>query len=107
MARPVRYVASQFSALLPRRRAVDACPFGRARADDEIVLTQKANQPQRVSGAVLAVAVHDQHVGAGGGADPGFHRRAVAFVVRVRDHPRAGSARPRPPCRPWIHRRRR
>src|SRR5262245_15219358 len=68
----------------------------RSCADDEIVLVESGDQPDRVRWMVLTVAVEDQHQATRRLADTRLHRGPVALVVRVTDDAGAGLSRPRP-----------
>jgi hypothetical protein len=57
------------------------------------VSREPRHQTPRVVGAVLPVAVDDEHELAGRPADPALDRRAVPLVVRVRDDRRTGGRR--------------
>ena len=60
------------------------------RADHEIVGVELRHESSGIARSVLAVGVDDQDEPAGGAADAGFDRRAVALVVRMTNHACAG-----------------
>ncbi len=60
-----------------------------ARADHEVVVAQPGDEPLRVPGRVLAVGIDDGDPVAGGGANRGLHRGAIALVVGMAHDPRA------------------
>ena len=62
-------------------------------ANHEIVLAEAADEADSVAGVMLTVAVHHENPFAGGVADAGLQRRAVALVVRMTDDDRARLAR--------------
>jgi hypothetical protein len=75
---------------LPHRRDEPACV---SLADHEIIFAELVHQPKRVGRRMLAVAVDDQDVLTGRGADARLDRGTVALLIRVADHGGARAGR--------------